>query len=215
MEINESGSGNVEERIARLEQQDERMTRALELLARQASAPPAKSRRNWDVYAAVIASLVGLLALAISAYTAHVQRQQLRAQIWPYLSLWRSTVHPGWYVTNVGTGPARITGARVRVDGRPVKTWEGFGKAAEFTPEDWFVPSTVDGAVLPPDKDYPVLQPSENEPSRKKFDELLRGAHRVEMAICYCSILEECWFTAPKVHREDVCPIPADERFKD
>ena len=218
MEITQSGSGNVEERIARLEQQDERMARVLELLAQQASAPPAKPRRNWDAYAAVIASLIGLLALGVSAYTAHVQGQQLRAQVWPYLHLWHSNANPGWYVTNVGTGPALITGARVKVDGTVVKTWKGFGSAAGI--DEDFGSSSIGDQVLPPDKDYPLLLPSENELSRKKFDELLRGAHRVEMAICYCSILEECWFVDPSAHRSkaistDVCPILADDRFKD
>lgn len=219
METTESGSGNVAERIARLERQDERMTRALELLAQQASAPPAPPRRNWDAYAAVIASLVGLLALGVSAYTAHVQRQQLRAQVWPHLRLWSSDVHLGWYVTNVGTGPARITGARVTVDGTPVAAWEDFRKAAGFTEEEGFVRSTIGDVVLPPDKDDAVVQPAEGEASQKKFQELLsRTQHLVTMAVCFCSILEECWVVdsaaqSREVRPADVCPIPAAERF--
>jgi hypothetical protein len=44
----------VEQRLARLEQTEQRLARALELLERQSARP----RRNWDVYAAVIASLM-------------------------------------------------------------------------------------------------------------------------------------------------------------
>jgi hypothetical protein len=148
------------------------------------------------------------------------QRQQLRAAVWPHLQLWSSTVRPGWYITNVGTGPAIITGTRVAVDDKPVKSWEAFGKAAEFTGEDGVASSTIDGLVLPPDKDYPVLQPGESKPGRRKFDELLRHTkHHVTMAVCYCSILKECWISDPaKDRRErqaDVCPIPEPERFKD
>ena len=42
-------------------------------------------RRDWDGLAAVIAAFVGLLALLVSGYTAYLQRQQVRAQVWPYL----------------------------------------------------------------------------------------------------------------------------------
>jgi len=56
----------------------------------------------------VIASLIGALALVVSAYTAYVQRQQVRAQVWPVieyytgnqpkLRLWLANkgVGPGW-----------------------------------------------------------------------------------------------------------------------
>ena len=53
----------------------------------QESVPPAASRRmiRWDAVAAIIASLVGLLALVVGGYTAYIQREQVQAQVWPYL----------------------------------------------------------------------------------------------------------------------------------
>ncbi|MGH8155426.1 MAG: hypothetical protein ACREP0_09375 [Rhodanobacteraceae bacterium] len=42
---------------------------------------------RWDAMAAIIASLVGLLALIVAGYTAYIQRQQVRAQVWPYLQM--------------------------------------------------------------------------------------------------------------------------------
>jgi hypothetical protein len=62
--------------------QQDRLIRALELLVQREAAPVGKRRRDWDAFAAVIASFIGFLALAVSAYTAYVQRQQLRAQVW-------------------------------------------------------------------------------------------------------------------------------------
>jgi hypothetical protein len=41
--------------------------------------------RRASRYDAVIATLVGLCALCVSAYTACVQRQQVRAAVWPIL----------------------------------------------------------------------------------------------------------------------------------
>ena len=219
--MSESGTGDLEERIARLEQQDERLTRALELLARAETAPAAKRGRDWDAYAAVIASFIGLLALAVSGYTAYVQRQQLRAQVWPHLQLWTSNVNLGFYVTNQGTGPARVTAVRVTVDGAPVKTWADVKKAAGFTDEERLTMSTLSDSVLPSGKDYPIARPAEGEQSQAKFKELLlHKNHAVSMTVCYCSILEECWVAmlgavpeSGQVRSSDACPIGAAERF--
>ena len=40
---------------------------------------------RYDAIAAVIATLVGMLALLVAGYTAYIQRQQVRAQVWPWL----------------------------------------------------------------------------------------------------------------------------------
>ena len=79
-----------------------------------------RPRRHWDAYAAIIATLIGLLALLVSGYTAYVRRQQLRAQVWPYLTVSSSNVPPsvGYHVINSGTGPARVIAVRVTVDDR-------------------------------------------------------------------------------------------------
>src|SRR5262245_5394597 len=98
---------DVEARITHLEQRDQRLTQLLEVLA-QRPAAPAKTGRDWDAYAAVIASFIGILALSVSAYTAYVQRRQLRAQVWPHLELKYSTVALTFSATNAGTGPARV-----------------------------------------------------------------------------------------------------------
>lgn len=55
-------SQEIDERIARIAQQDERLIQALELLAERRPRT-AKTGRDWDAYAAVIASLIGMLAL--------------------------------------------------------------------------------------------------------------------------------------------------------
>src|SRR5947208_17061452 len=49
------------------------------------AVPDEKETRRASRYDAVIATLVGVCALCVSAYTAHVQRQQVRAAVWPIL----------------------------------------------------------------------------------------------------------------------------------
>ena len=68
---------------------------------------------------------VGVCALCVSAYTAHVQRQQVRAAVWPILEFDSSNA-PDIHFTlaNKGVGPAIIRNVIVRVDGQPVKNWK-------------------------------------------------------------------------------------------
>ena len=218
--MSESGTGNIEERIARLEQQDQRLTRALELLARHEAAPAAKAGRDWDAYAAVIASFIGILALAISGYTAHVQRQQLRAQVWPYLQLEFSNVHLSFSAVNQGTGPASITAVRVTVDGAPVGTWSDVKKVAGFTDKERVVFSTLSKAVLSTGTVFTIAKPDDDEQSQAKFKELLPGKkHALSFTVCYCSVLEDCWVAyLGKPGYDDLpetCPITATETFRD
>lgn len=209
----------VEQRLARLEQTEQRLARTLELLELQAARP----RRNWDVYAAVIASLIGALALAVSAYTARVQRQQLRAQVWPRLELGFSGVELTFFAINAGTGPARVTAMRVIVDGAPVKNWTDVQNKTGFSGDERLRRSGFSHRVLPADKQFIIIKPDDNEPSRSKFRELLPGhAHAISIAACYCSVLDECWTvgldkdgSADTASAPQDCPIPASERFEE
>ncbi len=49
------------------------------------TVPEQMETRRASRYDAVIATFVGLCALCVSTYTAYVQRQQVRAAVWPIL----------------------------------------------------------------------------------------------------------------------------------
>jgi hypothetical protein len=49
------------------------------------AVPEEKEKRRASRYDAVIATFVGFLALCVSGYTAYMQRQQVRAAVWPIL----------------------------------------------------------------------------------------------------------------------------------
>jgi len=204
----------VEQRLARIEETEQRVARALELLERRSARP----RRNWDVLAAVIASIIGALALAVSAYTAHVQRQQLRAQVWPYLRIGFSDMELTRYVTNAGTGPARVTAVRVMFDGAPVKDWNEVRRKAGFAKEEVLIRSGLRGGVLSADKKFVIIRSGDDERSQNKFRELLPGGkHAVEITMCYCSVLDDCWTAGIDVPGSEPsdCPIAASERFEE
>lgn len=220
--MSEPGTGDIEQQVTRLEQREERLARALELLASR-DAAAGRAGRNWDAYAAVIASLIGLLALGLSGYTAYVQRQQLRAQVWPRLEIVYSTVEATLSVVNQGTGPARVTAVRVTVDGASAKNWTAVENVAGFTDEDRLLRSGLVDRVFPAGKDYVIIRPSDSDQSRAKFRTLLPGGkHAISMTICYCSVLDECWVatmdTKPATEEAiapNACPVVAAERFRE
>ncbi len=63
-------------------------------------------------------------ALFVSAYTAYMQRQQVRAAVWPILEFDTSNGPMiRFTVDNKGVGPAIIRHVAVKVDGQPVRDW--------------------------------------------------------------------------------------------
>ena len=88
------------------------------------AVPEEKQTRGASRYDAVIATFVGFLALCVSGYTAYMQRQQVRAAVWPILEYQTSNapdIH--FTVANKGVGPAIIKNVIVRVDDQPMKNW--------------------------------------------------------------------------------------------
>jgi hypothetical protein len=226
-----SSTDDVEQRVARLEQQEERLTRALQLLAQREAAPAGKRRRDWDALAAVIASFIGLLALAVSGYTAYVQRaqlraqgEQLRAQVWPRLEIdfTDNDSDLSWHVVNQGTGPALVKAVRVMVGDALVTSWARAKKVVGYVDGEGATVSSITQSVLPAGRDVVIVRAGQDPPSRKRFRDLLSGGkHALKVTICYCSVLNDCWVTTDQARppiepsSPDSCPIKPGEQFKD
>jgi len=212
----QSGNADIDRRLARLEQEPPEPASAPPLVRQE----PGRARRNWDAYAAVIATLIGLLALGVSGYTAYVQRQQLRAQVWPHLEIATANVAPlvGLHVVNGGTGPARVTAVRVTVDDQPVASWSHAQKAMNAGPGA-VVNSQLSKTVIPAGKDVTILRPYDDATSARFEQLFLGGDHVVAVTICYCSVLDECWVARSNAEPDAMpdpggCPIRPAERFK-
>jgi hypothetical protein len=152
-------------------------------------------------YDTIIATLVGVCALSVSAYTAWVQRQQVRAAVWPIVEFDTGN-DPNIYFTlaNKGIGPAIIRRVIVKVNGEPVKGWfqaldkllgDGDHRFRQITMTgrvlaagetlNVFVPFDLDGTPLTASKGGPI------------WEKLNEGRKRVSVEICYCSTLGDCW----------------------
>jgi len=74
-------------------------------------------------YETVIATLIALLAVCVAGYTAYMQRQQVRAAVWPILEFDSSNGPIRFTLANKGVGPAIIKHVILKVDDQPMKNW--------------------------------------------------------------------------------------------
>ncbi|MFL6519820.1 MAG: hypothetical protein ACJ8NS_06340 [Chthoniobacterales bacterium] len=152
-------------------------------------------------YETIIVTLIGVSALFVSGYTAYVQRQQVRAAVWPILEYSTSNEPKiSFQVDNKGVGPAIVRNVIVRVDGEPVRNWEVALQKLIGPGQYKFTQSSISGHVfsaaesmtvlVPHDFDGGPLDSEKAAPLRKALD---KERQRVEVEICYCSTLGECW----------------------
>ncbi|WP_449421362.1 hypothetical protein [Rhodanobacter lindaniclasticus] len=153
------------------------------------SATPPNRRDHWDVLGVVIASLVGLLALVVAGYTAYIQREQVRAQVWPYLISGNNDLTQSLTVSNKGVGPAIVRSVRVIVDDKPQVDWDHVLVALGMQPNSYIM-TTVNHGVLSPGEELQAIRFPDKQLWRQ-FHDATSG--RVAIDICFCSTLGECW----------------------
>jgi len=185
--------------------------------------------RRASRYDAVIATLVGLCALCVSAYTAHVQRQQVRAAVWPILEFDTSN-QPDIHLSlaNKGVGPAIIRHVIVKVDGQPVINWHEALEKLLGPGEHRLSESDMNSHVLSAGESMTILTPRDSENNPLNFDrsnplwvKMNEARARVAVEICYCSTLGECWTlraggvtSASTTAETRRCPSPSATSFQ-
>jgi hypothetical protein len=171
-------------------------------VARSPAAPPSPSRRwSWEAYSVIVATIVGLLSLAVSAYTAYTLHLQTRAQVYPYVQIIDLGSQQRYAAYNNGTGPAFVRAMRVDVDGKPVKTWNAMLKALDV-PVTRMAYSNLNHVPVAANETMPIMifDDANEFHAFEKVD-----PRRYEIDYCYCSVLEECWQVR---WRPDLIPEP-------
>jgi hypothetical protein len=162
---------------------------------------PKEPRARISRYETIIATLVGVSALFVSGYTAYVQRQQVRATVWPILE-YNTSNEPMIHFTleNKGVGPAIIRHVIVTVDGQPVRDWHEALQKMLGPGVHKFSESTMKGHVLSAGESMNILIPHDDKSQPLTFEkagplwtELNKDRARIGVEICYCSTLGECW----------------------
>ena len=178
----------------------ERIARTVTKPEERKEEPSTRTRgQRRDLLAALASGFVGALALATSTYNVYLQRQQVRAEVWPRLVL-RADYSvavgedaPGddfdISVVNRGVGPANVKRVRVTVDGERAKTWleaEAMLLRAHDLKESYSI-QPIENEVLSPGLEIMTFK------IRQHAREIVAERRRLGTEICYCSTLDECW----------------------
>ena len=191
------------------------------------AVPEEKERRGAVGYETVIATFIALLALCVAGYTAYMQRQQVRAAVWPILEFESSNGPIRFTLTNKGVGPAIIKHVILEVDEQPVKNW---AEALEKILGPGYHPgeeSDMSGRVFAAGESVNVFTPHDEAQNPIPFDKsnplwakLDAGRGRVTVEICYCSTLGECWtlraggMSPGQTTQTRHCPSPSEITFQ-
>jgi hypothetical protein len=172
-----------------------------------------RKSRNWNV-SVVVGTLVGLLALMVSSYTAVIQRQQVRAQVWPYLLASNDDPEQAIEVLNKGVGPALVRSVQVWIDGRPQRSWDAALQTLGIPPHG-YQNSTLNENVLSAGEQITWIRIAERS-TYLRFRDAYRT--RIGMAVCFCSTLGDCWVYSrrtpgnrPEQKQVGQCPVVASQ----
>jgi len=164
------------------------------------AVPEEKEIRTASRYETFIATFIALLAVSVAGYTAYMQRQQVRAAVWPILEFDSSNgpdIH--FSLSNKGVGPAIIRHVIVKVDGQPVRNWNEVLDKFLGTGKHRFSESDMSGHVLAPNESMTVFTPHDpdgnalTDRSNPLWVEMNKDRGRLSVEICYSSTLGECW----------------------
>jgi len=152
-------------------------------------------------YETIIVTLIGVSALFVSGYTAYVQRQPVRAAVWPILEYGTSNEPKiRFTIDNKGVGPAIIRSVVVKVDGEPVRNWHDALQKLLGPGEYKFTQSSISGHVFAAGESMDVLVPHDSDGGELVFGKsstlwaaLNKERGRVGVEICYSSTLGDCW----------------------
>lgn len=178
-------------------------------------------------YETFIATFIALLAVCVAGYTAYMQRQQVRAAVWPILEFDSSNgpdIH--FTLSNKGVGPAIIRHVIVKVDDQPFKNWNEVLDKLLGPGKHRYSESDMSGHVLAPNESMTVFTPHDVENnaltdrSNPLWEEMNKDRRRVSVEICYSSTLGECWMlrasglAAGTTTNTHGCPTPSDITFQ-
>ena len=189
--------------------------------------PEENETRAATRYETIIATFIALLAVGVAGYTAYMQRQQVRAAVWPILEFDSSNGPIRFTLANKGVGPAIIKHVILKVDNRPVKNW---AEVLEKILGPGYHPgeeSDMSGRVFAAGESIAVFSPHDEAQNPIPFDKsnplwakLDTDRSRVTVEICYCSTLGECWtlrgggLTAGTTTQTRRCATPSDITFQ-
>ncbi|MBO9662205.1 hypothetical protein [Dokdonella sp.] len=178
----------------------------------------------------LFALAASFLALALGVYQSRLMnaqtqlmQSQARGSVWPYLSIGYRLSNEGekrgyiWEVSNDGVGPARIESVTMSLDGKPIRNWkEMFGPILGDVPVSATY-SRIYGKVVPPSTNRETTIEAVRILDLEQARTFYAAQKRFDMAICYCSVYDECWIAhwqKPKVDPVERCETSNTVQFE-
>jgi hypothetical protein len=161
-----------------------------------------------DLIIAVCALLMSSLATAASWWQSRVVAEQLSSQVWPYLSI--STTYDPQYVAldvvNDGLGPAIVRSVVLTIDGKPYASpAQAFRRV--FKPERGKASAQMSGlspgSVIRASGSARLFRITAPWAARQ----LGAAANRIDLRICYCSLLGNCWLISSRQQTSEPRPL--------
>ena len=186
------------------------------------------SERSTARYETAVATFVGVMALVVSAYTAYVQRQQVRAQVLPILQYGTANNPLSVGIDNKGVGPALIKHVVVTVDGEAMQDWQHVLDKLVGPGKHHYSENDIGSLILSPNETVNILSPRDDNGAPLSVGSpgstgaiLNEGRLHIGVEICYCSTLGDCWMLKGAGRgsdsREEVrhCPARSERTFRE
>jgi hypothetical protein len=195
---------------------------------------PKKTGHRWlDMVVALLAVSMSVLSIFVAQHTSETMERLVHANSWPFLQLGSGNSNDErqaelvFYVSNVGTGPARIHSFEMFVDGEPLPTdrnvtygtimkccEQEFATAVERAGGDhieavgYDLTSPVSERFLAPNDEIAAMRWVRTDTNRELWTAVdqARQTGRITMRACYCSVFDECWIAETGVFP----PTPID-----
>lgn len=160
---------------------------------RQKSGPPIVS---------LLAIGLSICALLVSVFEVSAIRDEVRFQVWPFVSVGTGYSSEGFQVRleNKGVGPAKIRAIEYSWDGQPVQAERrsdvlnelvrravGDEEAFDY---GFYRMSDPEGGVMSADESTSLFAVPWTDTTRVLAD---RWGRSLFVTVCYCSVYEDCW----------------------
>lgn len=186
--------------------------------------PAHQTGRKWlDLTLALSAMAVSIISLIVAVYDGHVMGRMadanarlVAANSWPFIAYNTSNVQPAggpqaitMSLVNDGIGPAKIETFELKWKNIAYSDANKFLAACcGYKPEGRLSVGIVSGRVVRAGENIDFITLPQNSASQATWQALnrARDSKDLKLAICYCSVFDECWTN--DVARYSLKPTP-------
>lgn len=169
----------------------------------EAGKPAPRDMKLFEILIGGGVLLISIVSIFVAVSANRTQERMLAASVWPSLLYGTSDAGTDGRpqisldLLNRGVGPARVRWAEVRYDGTPVRGSRSLlsrccGLANEDDAPAVFT-TGIQRRVMGPGEWIQLMRVAKPEAPSPVYEALSRGRGKIELRLCYCSVLDDCW----------------------